>query len=191
LNYHQEASLDFGESSIDTSAFLGQHGIFDLLNDASWEDEAAQEHAFVSLRDLDLQQTHPAHDDHMQSNPKYINSAIRTSRVAESELLQNDFKPEQIEGDCRSTPQGPSGKRNAVIKEWLLSNASLPYPSQDQLADLSISSGLSCRQVQVCLSNLRARAKSGTVTYLFHAMTLADDGDRPQDMSSLSCFELT
>jgi hypothetical protein len=106
----------------------------------------------------------------MQNNANYISSATHTARAEDLGLLQNDFKTEQIEGGCSSTPPGQNAKRNAVIKEWMLSNASSPYPSRDQLADLSISSGLSCRQVQVCLSNLRSRTKPGTVTYPLHAI---------------------
>jgi hypothetical protein len=173
----------------DASVFTGQNGIFapavpmhhlfDLLCDDTWCNEAAQEHTFVSLRDIDLQHTHPSflpttsitgdllgYDDDMQvpSNANYTSSATHPSQAEDSGLLQDYLQTEQITSVCKPIPRGRNAKRNTLIKEWLFSNASSPYPSRDQLSDLSISSGLSTRQVQVCLSNLRARTKFGMCT---------------------------
>jgi hypothetical protein len=144
----------------------------DLLRNASWKIEATHEHSFVSLRDLDLQQTNPGlvpsvtddlfeYDDYMQSKFNYTSLATCTLRAENSELPQNYFETEQDEGGFKSTPRGRNVKRNAVIREWLLSSASSPYPSRDQLSALAFSSGLSIRQVQICLHNLRARTKTG------------------------------
>jgi hypothetical protein len=64
-------------------------------------------------------------------------------------------------GDERSTRSGPRSRSNAVIRDWYFKHASSLYPSPDEIAALATLSGKSKKQVKICLSNLRARAKPG------------------------------
>jgi hypothetical protein len=178
LHNQEDASFDFGESGVRAPAIAEHHAVFApampsypvvLLNHASWDIEAHLERPFISLRDLDLQQTHcifepPATNELFEHGDHDQNNFYHTSSIARASDAPNHYRSEQAGSGCTPNPK----RRNALIKEWLLSNASSPYPSRDQLSDLSISSGLSTRQVQVCLSNLRARTKPGTYKRYFH-----------------------
>lgn len=58
--------------------------------------------------------------------------------------------------------KGRNSKRSSkFVTEWFSAHASSPYPTKDQITALATLSGLSIRQVKVCLSNHRARTKDG------------------------------
>jgi hypothetical protein len=78
------------------------------------------------------------------------------------------LSPQPPSDDCHSssTPRQRSSTRNKHVKDWFLANTHFPYPSRDELTHLVTVSGLSKRQVRICLSNLRARTKSGRSNHL-------------------------
>ncbi|KAI8937193.1 hypothetical protein NX059_006403 [Plenodomus lindquistii] len=70
-----------------------------------------------------------------------------------SEQLVANLQPHANRTNTRSSRR----KHIDIVKAWLHEHAFSPYPTPQQKKELSLETGLSTRELNVCLSNLRAR----------------------------------
>jgi hypothetical protein len=154
-------------------------------NCLSWTDTFSLDccidrHEHVSLQDLELHDMARRPHDEFAEVDRYGDEtffgygAIGTRRQdADTVILQavphslvlpskhNHGRRHGHNGDDRRIRSGPRFRPNAVIRDWYFTHSSSPYPSPDVIAALATLSSRSERQVKICLSNLRARAKEG------------------------------
>jgi hypothetical protein len=65
------------------------------------------------------------------------------------------------QGERDSEQPARPEKPSTIIKEWFIGNVASPYPTSEEKIALAARSGLSEKQVKICLKNLRARKKAG------------------------------
>jgi hypothetical protein len=153
-------------------------GIFEINQQHGWHDH-------VSLQDVESDSMFPR--EHVVTtfwrnygcNASYEYGEIETlthdldtmdSKIvpqsSQSPSTRSHHRGHGPNGDGRHTRGHIHFRPNAVIKDWYLKHSSSLYPPPDQITALATLSGRSEHQVKICLSNLRARTKTGEYIYL-------------------------
>jgi hypothetical protein len=139
-------------SELELRNIVGESDIPDL-DLADWDPNAYKDHTGLafSMQDLDSVT--------LQIVPGlYPSPSTRSHDIQQSETYDTMHRASNLH-DRES--QRPS----AAVKDWYLAHSTSPYPSPDEVQELAMSSGLTERQVKICLSNLRARSKDGKYKY--------------------------
>lgn len=61
-----------------------------------------------------------------------------------------------------------------LFRDWLLKNATDPYPSESQVLELAGTTGLAAHRVRICLNNLRSRMKVPGTLSTIHILSLSN-----------------
>ncbi|KAF2852157.1 hypothetical protein T440DRAFT_553594 [Plenodomus tracheiphilus IPT5] len=113
---------------------------------------------FVSPSDLILSSEVPSFD-HKDGSIYACGGPLKFQPDKNHPLAQEDEPRFLITSSdrCHETTAHSNRKHVSIIKAWLSEHASSPYPTHQQKEELITSTGISERQLNVCLSNLRAR----------------------------------
>jgi hypothetical protein len=150
-----------------------------LLMGTSNVDFGTDQHNHVTLRDLELYSLASEQDDATAPLSGYedglalgygtIEPPTQDLAMDSTIVLQPLQSPRRSHhdrhrgrnGDDRRTHNRVGPRPSAVIRDWYFTHSSSPYPSPEEIAALATLSGKSEHQVKICLSNFRARPKTG------------------------------